>query len=65
MQNLILQGLQQKLQQKLQNAVLDVITTLGTSNQAIYYNLLNIYFSSLINVDMLHTYGYDRETWSP
>ena len=37
MQNLILQGLQQK--------------SLGTSNQAIYYNLLNIYFSSLIGLD--------------
>ena len=31
--------------------VLDVIRTLGTSNQAIYYNLLNIYFSSLIDLD--------------
>ena len=31
--------------------VFDVITTLGTSNQAIYYNLLNIYFSSLIDLD--------------
>ena len=31
------------------NPVLDVIRTLGTLNQAIYYNLLNIYFSSLID----------------
>ena len=31
------------------NPVLDV--TLGTSNQVIYYNLLNIYFSSLIDLD--------------
>ena len=35
------------------NPVLDVIRTLGTSNQAIYYNLLNIYFSLLINLDTL------------
>ena len=49
MQNLILQGLQQKLQ----NPVLDVIRILGTSNQAIYYNLLNIYLSSLIELDAL------------
>ena len=35
------------------NFVLDVIGTLGSSNQAIYYNLLNIYFSSLINLDIL------------
>ena len=35
------------------NPVLDVIRTLGTSNQAIYYNLLNIYFSSLIDLDTL------------
>ena len=34
------------------NPVLDAIT-LSTSNQAIYYNLLNIYFSSLINLDTL------------
>ena len=34
--------------------VLDVIRTLGTSNQALYYNLLNIYFSSLIDVDTLN-----------
>ena len=33
--------------------VLDVIRTLGTSNQSIYYNLLNIYFSSLIDSDTL------------
>ena len=32
--------------------VLDVIRTLGTSNQAIYYNLLNIY-SLLIDLDTL------------
>ena len=49
MQNLILQGLQQKLQ----NSVLDIIRTLGRSNQAIYYSLLNIYFSSLIDLDTL------------
>ena len=35
------------------NPVLDVIRTLGTSNLAIYYNLLNIYFSSLIDLDTL------------
>ena len=35
------------------NPVLDVIRTLGTSNQAIHYNLLNIYFSSLIDLDTL------------
>ena len=35
------------------NSVLDVIRTFGTSNQAIYYNLLNIYFSSLIDLDTL------------
>ena len=35
------------------NPVLGVIRTLGTSNQAIYYNLLNIYFSLLINLDTL------------
>ena len=35
------------------NPVLDVIRTLGTSNQAIYYNLLNIYFSSLIDLETL------------
>ena len=35
------------------NPVLDVIRTLGTSNQAIYYNRLNIYFSSLIDLDTL------------
>ena len=34
------------------NPVLDVIRTLGTSNQAIYYNLLNIYFSLLIDLDI-------------
>ena len=50
MQNLILQGLQKK---SCKNHVLDVIRTLGTSNQAIYYNLLNIYFSSLIDLDIL------------
>ena len=33
-----------------QNPVLDVIRTLGTSNQARYYNLLNIYFSLLIDL---------------
>ena len=32
------------------NPVLDVITTLGTSNHARYYNLLNIHFSSLIDL---------------
>ena len=37
------------------NPVLDVIRTLGTSNQAIYYNLLNIYFSSFIDLDTLIT----------
>ena len=35
------------------NPVLDVIRTLGTSNQAIYYNLLNIYFSPFIDLDTL------------
>ena len=35
------------------NPVLDVIRTLGTPNQAIYYNLLNIYFSSIIDVHTL------------
>ena len=35
------------------NSVLDVIRTLGTSNQAIYYNLQNICFSSLIDLDTL------------
>ena len=35
------------------NPVLDVIRTLGTSNQAIYYNLINIYFSSFIDLDAL------------
>ena len=46
MQNMILQGLQQKLK----NPVLDVIRTLGTSNQAMCYNLLYIHFSSLIDL---------------
>ena len=32
------------------NPVFDVIRTLGTSNQSIYYNLQNIYFSSLIDL---------------
>ena len=49
MQNLIWQGLQQKLKK----TVLDVIRTLATSNQAINYSLLNIYFSSLIDLDTL------------
>ena len=35
------------------NPVLDVIRTFGTSNQAIYYNLLIICFSSLIDLDTL------------
>ena len=35
------------------NPVLDVIRTLGTSNEAKYYNRLNIYFSSLIDLDTL------------
>ena len=35
------------------NPVLDVIRTLSTSDQAIYYNPLNIYFSSLIDLDTL------------
>ena len=35
------------------NPLRDVVRTLGTSNQAIYHNLLNIYFSSLINLDTL------------
>ena len=48
-QNLILQGLQQKLHKP----VLDVIRTLGTSYQAIYYNFLNINFYSLIDLDTL------------
>ena len=34
-------------------SVLDVIRTLGTSNWAMYYNLLNIYFSSIIDLDTL------------
>ena len=49
MQNLILQGLQQKLQ----NPVLDSLRTLGKSNLARYYNLQNICLSSLINLDTL------------
>ena len=35
------------------NPVLDVIRTLGTLNQAIYYNLQNICFSLLIDLDTL------------
>ena len=35
------------------NLVLDVIKTFGTSNQAKYYNLQNICFSSLIDLDTL------------
>ena len=35
------------------NPVLDVIRTFGTLNQAIYYNLQNIYFSLLIDLDTL------------
>ena len=35
------------------NPVLDLTRTLGTSNQAIYYNLLYICFSSLIDLDTL------------
>ena len=42
MQNLILQDCNRNCK----NPVLDVIRTLGTSNQAICYSLLNIYFSS-------------------
>ena len=34
-------------------SVLDVIRTLGTSSQAIYYILLNIYFSSLVDLNTL------------
>ena len=41
MQDLILQGLQQKLQK----TVLDAKRTLCTSNEAIYYNLQNICFT--------------------
>ena len=33
------------------NPVLNVMKTLGTSNQAIYYNLLHIYFSSVLLSD--------------
>ena len=44
MQNLILQGLQYKLLKSCSRC---------TSNKAIYYNLLNIYFSSLIDSDTL------------
>ena len=33
--------------------VIDVIRTLGTSNQTMYYNLQNICFSSLIDLDTL------------
>ena len=33
--------------------VLEIIRTLGTSNQVIYFNLLNIYFTSLIDLDTL------------
>ena len=46
MQNFIFQGLQHEIAKIL---FLDVIKTLGTSSQAIYYNLLNIYFSSIID----------------
>ena len=49
MQDLIFQGMQQKLQKSCS----DVIRTLGTSNQAIYYNLQNICFSSLIDTNTL------------
>ena len=49
MQNLILEGLKQTLQKPL----LDVIRTLGTSNQAIYCSLQNICFSLLIDLDTL------------
>ena len=35
------------------NHVFNVIRTLGTSNQTIYYNLQNICFSSLIDLDTL------------
>ena len=49
MQNLILEGLQQKLQKSWP----DAIRTLGTSNQAIYCNLQNTYFSLLIDLDTL------------
>ena len=49
MQNLILLDCNRNCK----NSVLDVIRTLGTSNQDIYYNLLNIYFSSLIDLNTL------------
>ena len=49
MQNLILEGLQQKLQ----NPVLVAIRTLGTPNRAIYCNLQNTCFSLLIDLDTL------------
>ena len=35
------------------NHVLGIIRTLGTSNQVIYYNLLNICFFSLLDLDTL------------
>ena len=49
MQNLILEGLQQKLQK----SCTDAIKTLGTSNRALYCNLQNICFSLLIDLDTL------------
>ena len=48
-QDLILPGMQQKYI----NLVLDVIRTVGTSNQTIFYNLQNICFSSSIDLDTL------------
>ena len=47
MQNVILQGLQQKLQKPCSRCIK---RTPGTSNQAIYYDVLNIHFSSLIDL---------------
>ena len=49
MQNLILQGLQQKLQKSCSRYNKNTLHV----DQAIYYNLLNIYFSSLIHLDTL------------
>ena len=49
MQNLILEGLQQKLQKSCSRCNI----TLGTSNRAIYCNLQNTCFSLLIDLDTL------------
>ena len=49
MQDLILQGLQQKLQKSCFRCNKNTCT----SNQAMYYNLQNICFSSLIDLDIV------------